>query len=124
MLFMLSLLLVPITQGICPNTASAEDVWVYSKSGDDYYVQTHLIKDIEIGFIVPLKLVTNGRLGNNRLHTFRYIQDEKEGYNCWYCKQTRSTHDYEIVNGTELYEKMFDACVPYAKYAKKYPRKY
>jgi len=105
--------------------ADAADVWVYtSYSGgdkEDWYVQTHLIKeDVSTReFKVPLKLVINGRLGNNRLHAFRLLGGD---HYTWYCRQANSSREFTLVNGNELYERMFDACIPYASLAKKFPR--
>ena len=101
----------------------AADVWVGTDIGGDgskneWYVQTHRIQDNEdlTGFNVPLKLVVNGRLGNNRMHTFRMIDGT------WYCKQTNSSREFIPVNGYGLYEKMFDAVRPYSESAKRHPR--
>ncbi|MBR3457480.1 MAG: hypothetical protein IKH16_04915 [Selenomonadaceae bacterium] len=85
-LFVLSLLTASFTQVLYPRKASAEDVWAITENSGgykyEYYAQTHLIKDIEIGFMVPVKQVVNGRLGHNRMYIFRYMDDG--AYGTWY----------------------------------------
>ena len=75
-LFVLSLLTASLPQVLCPRTASAEDVWVITENSGgykhEYYVQTHRIKDLEMGFIVPVKLVLNGRLGGTRPYILNF----------------------------------------------------
>ena len=96
------------------STALAADVYVT----DELYVQTHLIKEDfdNKEFTVPFKMVLNGKLLNNRLHTFRYASGK------WYIKQTNAVRNWDLVNDYYTYQKAFDACIPYCKLAQQYPR--
>ena len=72
--------------------------------------------------MVPVKQVVNGRLARAKPYIFRYMNDG--AYGEWYVKYAESTASYKPVRGNKWSEAVFDACVPYAKYAKKYPRKH
>ena len=109
------------------NFTSAElnppgDVWIETENSDgfkkEWYVQTHRISEnFEAKeFVVPLKLIVNGRLGNNRPQRFKYSGG------IWYAKYRDSSMDFDFVNSNEIYRKMFDACKPYCKLAQMYPR--
>ena len=94
------------------------DVWIQSDASGDWYVQTHKISEDsdKKEFTVPLKLVVNGKLGNNRPQLFKYSGGS------WYAKYRDSSMDFELVNSNELYRKMFDACKPSCRLAQSYPR--
>ena len=103
-------------------TAFASDVWILTEySGRDkceWYVQPErIVEDFDKKtFDVPLILVINDKFGDNRRQTFSLV-----GY-VWYVKPTNSGQSPQEVNSRELYQKMFDACIPNCKLAQTYPR--
>ena len=118
-LFVLSLLTASFAQVLYPRTASAEDVWVTTEYSSpehrhDYYAQAHLIKDDNkiIEFTVPVKSLFDGKLSNIATYKFRYI-----GY--WVCSPRTGTKN---INEFAFEKALFDVCIPYSKYAQKYPR--
>ena len=107
---------------IFSSTALAEDVWVLTEyQGRDkceWYVQTEsIVEDFDNKtFDVPLKLVINDKLGDSRRQTFSLVGD------VWYVKPSNSGQSPQEVNSREIYQKMFDACIPNCKLAQTYPR--
>ena len=107
---------------IVSSTAFAADVWILTEySGRDkceWYVQTdRIVEDLDKEtFDVPLILVINNKFGDNRRQTFLLVGG------VWYVKPTNSGQSPQEVNSRELYQKMFDACIPNCKLAQTYPR--
>lgn len=74
------------------------DVWIQSDARGDWYVQTHRIsEDFDSKeFTVPLKLVVEGRVGNNRPQLFKYSGG------IWYAKYRDSSMDFELVKNVQF----------------------
>ena len=104
-----------------PTNVYAADTWIYSEDRNgnhyEYYLDLDYVLDMQKpGFSVPAKTVKNGTLSNNDRMIFTIIN------NRWYWKYSSSSMYPSLVNEDILFQKLFDACIPYSKWARQYPR--
>lgn len=107
------------------SSALAKDVWIFSKGDKDFYLRTHLIKEdlSKKEFLVPLKIYDKNPEPN-------VVNPLLRGYVCrymngaWYVKWMSELSDlnFDPINNSWEWQKIFDACVPYCELARRYPR--
>ena len=100
-----------ITSIVIPSVSSAEDVWILSRGGYDYYMVTDTIRKGERGYGVNVKLVADARLWNFRVLSFSSVNDlymVMEEFTKYDGKWTVSSDD-------ELGAPLWEAMKPYMK---------
>ena len=96
---------------ISPSVSSAEDVWVMSRGGFDHYMNTDTIQKSDGGYLVNVKLVTNGAFHNFRILKFFSVNDsfmQMEEFD-------RTNGKWIVSSDDELGAPLWKAMKPYMK---------